>query len=60
MRRSGNHPCQGQCGKPVAANKRKCLKCLAVEVRKNLEASGREVDEEEITRLIGVFATSGY
>lgn len=25
------HPCEG-CGKPVSANKRKCLKCIDAEI----------------------------
>lgn len=52
-----NHPCEGHCGRIVSGNKRKCLKCLGIEVRLNLEAQGHEVDEEDLRRLMVVHAS---
>ena len=54
MRISDNHPCHGGCGRIVSANKKMCVRCMAIEVREALDSKGIESDEDDLRRMIMV------
>lgn len=46
----GSHPCAGGCGRPISANKGKCLACAAAQAR----------FEKLMTEVLGVDVDKNY